>query len=54
MVTHAFPRHPGFANAAVISGMSVGQLVMIAVLAALLVQIGWQSVFVWPPSRISP
>ena len=47
MVTHAFPRHPGFANAAVISGMSVGQLVMIAVLAALLVQIGWQSVFVW-------
>ena len=47
MVTHAFPRRPGFANAAVISGMSVGQLVMIAALAAVLVQIGWQSVFVW-------
>jgi predicted MFS family arabinose efflux permease len=47
MVTHAFPRRPGFANAAVISGMSVGQLVMIAVLAAILIQIGWQSVFVW-------
>jgi predicted MFS family arabinose efflux permease len=47
MVTHAFPRRPGFANAAVISGMSVGQLIMIAVLAAFLVQIGWQSVFVW-------
>ena len=47
MVTRAFPHHTGFANAAVISGTSVGQLVMIAVLAALLVQIGWRSVFVW-------
>jgi predicted MFS family arabinose efflux permease len=47
MVTHAFPRRPGFANAAVISGMSVGQLVIIAALAALLIQIGWRSVFVW-------
>lgn len=47
MVTHAFPRRTGFANAAVISGTSVGQLVMIAVLAALLAQIGWRSVFVW-------
>jgi hypothetical protein len=43
MVTHAFPRRPGFANAAIIFGMSFGQLVMIAVLAAL----GWQPVFVW-------
>lgn len=47
MVTRAFPRRTGFANAAVISGTSVGQLVMIAALAALLVQIGWRSVFVW-------
>ena len=47
MVTHAFPRRTGFANAAVISGTSVGQLIMIAVLAALLTQIGWRSVFVW-------
>jgi predicted MFS family arabinose efflux permease len=47
MVTRAFPGRAGFANSAVISGMSLGQLVMIAVLAALLVQIGWRSVFVW-------
>jgi predicted MFS family arabinose efflux permease len=47
MVTRAFPGRAGFANSAVISGMCVGQLVMIAALAALLVQIGWRSVFVW-------
>ena len=47
MVTRAFPRRPGFVNAAVISGTSVGQLVMIAALAALLIPIGWRSVFVW-------
>jgi len=47
MVTRAFPGRAGFANAAVISGMSVGQLVMIAMLTAVLVQIGWRSVFVW-------
>jgi MFS family permease len=47
MVTRAFPRRTGFINSAVISGTSVGQLVMIAALAAVLVQIGWRSVFVW-------
>jgi predicted MFS family arabinose efflux permease len=47
MVTRAFPSRAGFANSAVISGMCLGQLVMIAALAALLVQIGWRSVFVW-------
>ncbi|HZT46686.1 MAG TPA: MFS transporter [Hyphomicrobiaceae bacterium] len=47
IVTHAFPARTGFVNAAVISGTSVGQLVMIAVLAALLVTIGWRAVFVW-------
>jgi predicted MFS family arabinose efflux permease len=47
LVTRAFPHRTGFANAAVISGTSVGQLIMIAALAALLVQIGWRSVFVW-------
>ena len=47
MVTRAFPGRTGFANAIVSSGMSVGQLVMIAVLAAVLVSIGWRSVFVW-------
>ncbi|MBI4290249.1 MAG: MFS transporter [Betaproteobacteria bacterium] len=47
MVTRAFPGRTGLANAVVSSGMSVGQLVMIAVLAAVLVTIGWRSVFVW-------
>ncbi len=47
MVTRAFPGRAGFANSAVISGMCLGQLVMIAALAAVLAQIGWRSVFVW-------
>ena len=47
IITNAFPARTGFANAAVISGTSVGQLVIIAALATLLVQIGWSSVFVW-------
>lgn len=47
MVTRAFPGRTGLANAVVSSGMSVGQLVMIAALAAVLVTIGWRSVFVW-------
>jgi predicted MFS family arabinose efflux permease len=47
LVTRAFPHRTGFANAAVISGTSVGQLIMIAALAALLVRIGWRSVFAW-------
>lgn len=47
MVTRVFPQRAGFANSAVISGTSIGQLIMIAALAALLVQIGWRSVFLW-------
>ena len=47
MVTRAFPGRTGLANAVVSSGMSLGQLVMIAVLAAVLVTIGWRSVFIW-------
>jgi predicted MFS family arabinose efflux permease len=47
MVTRAFPGRTGLANAVVSSGMSVGQLVMIAILAAVLVAIGWRSVFAW-------
>src|SRR5499427_7522025 len=47
IITSAFPTRTGFANAAVISGTSVGQLVIIAALATLLVDIGWSSVFVW-------
>ncbi|MDP2409635.1 MAG: MFS transporter [Pseudolabrys sp.] len=47
MVTRAFPNRTGFANAVVMSGMGVGQLVMIATLAAVLVAISWQSVYLW-------
>jgi predicted MFS family arabinose efflux permease len=47
MVTRAFPGRTGFANSAVISGMCIGQLVMIATLAAVLAEIGWRWVFVW-------
>jgi predicted MFS family arabinose efflux permease len=47
VVTRAFPARAGFANAAVMSGISVGQLVMIGALAALLAEIGWRWVFVW-------
>ena len=47
MVTRAFPRRTGLANAVVSSGMSVGQLVVISALAAVLVTIGWRSVFFW-------
>jgi predicted MFS family arabinose efflux permease len=47
MVTRAVPGRAGLANALVISGQSAGQLVMIAILAAVLALIGWRSVFVW-------
>jgi predicted MFS family arabinose efflux permease len=47
MVTRAFPRRTGIANAAVMSGMSVGQLLMIAALAAVLVTASWHAVYVW-------
>lgn len=47
MITRAFPRRAGFANGVASAGMSVGQLVIIAVLSAVLVTIGWRSVFVW-------
>jgi predicted MFS family arabinose efflux permease len=47
VVMRTYPGRAGLANAVAISGMSVGQLIMIALLAAVLVQIGWRSVFVW-------
>lgn len=47
MVTRAFPGRAGLANAIVMSGMSVGQLIMVAVLAAVLAGIGWRSVFLF-------
>ncbi len=45
MVTRAFPKRTGIANAVVTSGMGVGQLVMIATLAAVLMAMGWRSVY---------
>ncbi len=45
MVSRWFPGRTGLANAVAISGISVGQLLMIAVLAAVLAQIGWRSVY---------
>jgi predicted MFS family arabinose efflux permease len=45
MVTRAFPTRTGLANAVVMSGMSVGQLVMIAMLAAVMVTLSWRSVY---------
>src|SRR3954469_18335043 len=47
IVMRAYPGRAGLANAVAVSGMSIGQLVMIALLAAVLVQIGWRAVFVW-------
>lgn len=47
MVTRAFPVRTGIANAVVISGMSVGQLVVIATLTAVMLSVTWQSVYVW-------
>src|SRR4051812_37834599 len=47
IVMRIYPGRAGLANAVAISGMSVGQLVMIAVLASVMVQIGWRSGFVW-------
>lgn len=47
MVTRAFPARTGIANAVAMSGMSVGQLLMIAALAAVLTLMSWQSVYVW-------
>ena len=45
MVTRAFPVRTGSANAVTMSGMSVGQLVVIAALTAVLTLVRWPSVF---------
>jgi predicted MFS family arabinose efflux permease len=47
MVTRAFPTRTGLANSVIASGYSVGQLIIIALLAAMLARIGWRSVYVW-------
>jgi MFS family permease len=47
MVSRWFPGRTGLATAVAISGMSVGQLVMIAAMAVVLVEVGWRSVYGW-------
>ena len=47
LVNRWFPQRTGLANAVAISGIGVGQLVMIAGFAALLVDIGWRPVYGW-------
>lgn len=45
IVTRAFPNHVGTANAVVLTGMGLGQLVVLAVFSGLLAQIGWRWVY---------
>jgi predicted MFS family arabinose efflux permease len=47
MVSRQFPGKIGIANSVAVSGMGFGQLVIIATLAAVLVGLGWRSVFAW-------
>lgn len=47
MVTRAFPHRAGLANSLALAGMSVGQLVIVATLALVMLNIGWRSVYVW-------
>jgi predicted MFS family arabinose efflux permease len=47
VVMRAYPGRAGIANAVAISGMSVGQLTMMAILAPVMVQVGWRWVFIW-------
>ncbi len=47
MVTRTFPERAGIANALAMSGLSAGQLVVIATLAAVLVTVSWHLVYLW-------
>jgi predicted MFS family arabinose efflux permease len=47
IVMRAWPGRAGIANAVAVSGMSVGQLLMMATLAPVMVQVGWRWVFIW-------
>jgi predicted MFS family arabinose efflux permease len=47
IVMRAYPGRAGIANAVAVSGMSVGQLLMMAILAPVMVQVGWRWVFIW-------
>ena len=45
LVTRMLPDRVGFANAVIMSGMSVGQLVVIATMTAVLTSLSWPSVY---------
>ena len=45
LVTRMVPDRAGFANAVIMSGMSVGQLVVIATMTAVLTSLSWPSVY---------
>jgi predicted MFS family arabinose efflux permease len=47
MVTRAAPQRAGLANSVAMSGIMVGQLVMMAALTLVLASAGWRPVFVW-------
>lgn len=47
MITRFFPGRAGLANAVAISGMALGQLVIIAGLAVVLTGVGWRWVYLW-------
>ena len=47
MLTRRFPNRTGFANAAAIAGMGLGQLIIIAGLSFILADAGWRAVFIW-------
>lgn len=47
LISRRFPGRTGFANAIATSGTGIGQLLIIGMLAATLVAIGWRQAFVW-------
>ena len=47
LVNRWFPARLGLANSVAISGMGVGQLIIVWLLAAWLAQLGWRDAFLW-------
>lgn len=47
ILSRAFPQRAGLANSLAISGMGVGQLLIVSVLAAWLATLGWRGAFFW-------
>ncbi len=47
ILSRVFPDRTGLANSVAISGMGLGQLLIVSVLAASLWQLGWRGAFMW-------